>query len=60
MSTASNTPRVMELLRFVETQQRHTDALAKATGERFNIFQIMRVGHLEVTTHSPPSRAIRR
>jgi hypothetical protein len=44
---------MIELLRFAETQQHHADALAKATGEHFNVFQILRVGHLEVTTHSP-------
>jgi len=27
--------------------------LARATGEYFNIFNILRVGHLEVKTHSP-------
>lgn len=43
----------LELLSFAETHQRHTDALARATGEHFNIFHILRVGHLEVTTHSP-------
>jgi hypothetical protein len=53
MSADSVNPRALELLRFAATQQRHADALARATGERFNIFQILRVGHLEVTTHSP-------
>jgi hypothetical protein len=46
-------PHVSELLRFTEVQQRHTDALAQATGEHFNIFQILGIGHLEVKTHSP-------
>lgn len=46
-------PHVLELLRLTKTHQRHIEALAKATGEHFNIFQILRVGHLEVTTHSP-------
>jgi len=53
VSTALISPRVLELLRFTETHQRHSEALARATGEHFNIFQILRVGHLEVTTHSP-------
>jgi hypothetical protein len=44
---------VSELLRFTEVQQRHTDALARAIGEHFNIFQILGIGHLEVKTHSP-------
>ncbi len=46
-------PHVSELLTFTEVQQRHTDALARATGEHFNIFQILGIGHLEVKTHSP-------
>lgn len=45
--------RVFELLRFTETHQRHTGALALATGEHFNVFKILRIGHLEVKTHSP-------
>ena len=49
----NNSSHVSELLNFVEVQQRHTDALAQATGEHFNIFKILRVGHLEVKTHSP-------
>src|SRR5437660_12720896 len=53
MSAESLSPDALELLRFTATQQRHADALAQATGEQFNIFQILRVGHLEVTTHSP-------
>lgn len=46
-------PRVSELLRFAESHQRHTEGLARATGEHFNIFQILGIGHLEVITHSP-------
>src|SRR5208283_235963 len=53
MANASISPRVLELLRFTESHNRHTEALARATGEHFNIFHILRVGHLEVTTHSP-------
>lgn len=53
MSADSPTPHALELLRFTATQRRHADALAQATGEHFNIFQILRVGHLEVKTHSP-------
>jgi hypothetical protein len=44
---------VLELLEFAGTHQRHTQALARATGEHFNIFNILGVGHLEVKTHSP-------
>jgi hypothetical protein len=53
MNTASANTRALELLRFTEAHQRHTDALARATGDRFNVFQILRIGHLEVKTHSP-------
>lgn len=53
MSTTSTSPRVLELLRFTETHRRHTEALARATGEHFNIFNVLSVGHLEVKTHSP-------
>jgi len=52
-TTASIRPRVLELLRFTESHNRHTEALARATGEQFNIFQTLRIGHREVTTHSP-------
>jgi hypothetical protein len=48
-----NHGRTLELLRFAETHRRHTEALAKATGEYFNIFEILAIGHLEVKTHSP-------
>ena len=53
MTTSSMFPGVIELLRLAETQQRHAAELARATGEHFNIFHILRVGRLEVTTHSP-------
>ena len=53
MSTTLISPRVLELLRFTEAHQWHTEALARATGEHFNIFHILRIGHLEVKTHSP-------
>jgi hypothetical protein len=53
MSTSTIHPSIPNLLRFTETHQRHRAALARATGEHFNIFQVLRVGHLEVKTHSP-------
>lgn len=55
-SNLSETPfisRAFELLRFAGIHQRHTDAIERVTGAKFNIFKILRVGHLEVTTHSP-------
>lgn len=45
--------RALSLLEFARVQHDHADILAKATGEHFNIFQILRIGHLEVGTHSP-------
>jgi hypothetical protein len=45
--------RAFELLRFAGIHQRHTDAIERVTGAKFNIFNILRVGHLELTTHSP-------
>ena len=53
MENAVHSPRVSELLRFTTAHRRHTEALAQATGEHFNIFKILRIGHLEVKTHSP-------
>lgn len=52
-SAIVNVDTIIELLRFTDTQQRHAAELAKATGEGFNIFHILRIGHREVTTHSP-------
>lgn len=53
MSSERLESRIDELLGFAGTQQRHSEALAKATGQDFNIFKILGVGHLEVKTHSP-------
>lgn len=53
MSAAVISPRVLELLRFTEAHRRHSDAIARVTGEQFNVFQILGIGHLEVKTHSP-------
>jgi hypothetical protein len=46
-------PRILELLRFADAHRRHTEALTRATGEQFNIFKILGIGHYEVGTHSP-------
>jgi hypothetical protein len=43
----------LELLRFTKTHNRHREALARATGEHFNIFTILGIRRREVTTHSP-------
>jgi hypothetical protein len=53
MTTEYVSPGIRELLSFTEAHHRHTIAMARATGEHFNIFQILGVGHLEVKTHSP-------
>lgn len=53
MIAEASEQRAMSLLGFARVQQDHADSLAKATGEHFNIFNILRVGHLEVGTHSP-------
>jgi hypothetical protein len=53
MSATAICPRVLELLRFTESHNRHNEALARATGEHFNIFRVLRIGEREVTTHSP-------
>jgi hypothetical protein len=55
MQTSATTinPRVSELLRFTESHNHHTEALLRATGEQFNVFNILGIGHYEVKTHSP-------
>ncbi len=44
---------ILALLSFTETHNRHREALARATGEHFNVFDILGIGHYEVKTHSP-------
>lgn len=44
---------VRRLLSFTCGHNRERAAMLKATGERFNIFNVLRVRHLEVKTHSP-------
>src|SRR5690349_20393444 len=53
MQSNIHNPRALELLWFSEAHLSHTEALARATGKHFNIFQILGIGHLEVKTHSP-------
>ena len=52
MSTAV-TPAILDLLRFTRTHLRHHEALMRATGGHFNLFQVLGIGHYEVRTHSP-------
>lgn len=53
MTTAAIPLAIRDLLRFTRTHLRHHDALMKATGGHFNLFQILGIGHYEVRTHSP-------
>jgi sulfur transfer complex TusBCD TusB component (DsrH family) len=53
MSTATIPPAASELLRFTRTHLRHHEAMMRATGGHFNLFQILGIGHYEVRTHSP-------
>ena len=53
MSDSTVTPRLLEVLRFTAAHNRHREALARATGENFNIFKILGISRREVTTHSP-------
>ncbi|WP_395746643.1 PD-(D/E)XK nuclease family protein [Prosthecobacter sp.] len=54
-STSNDIPaldRVRGLIRHAREAKKHEKAQQQATGERFNLFQILGVGHLEVSTHS--------
>lgn len=53
MSTSTIHPSIVDLLRFTRTHQRHHEALMRATGGHFNLFQVLGIGHYEVKTHSP-------
>lgn len=53
MSTSTLPPAIRDLLRFTRTHLRHHEALMRATGGHFNLFQILGIGHYEVKTHSP-------
>lgn len=52
LATQTN-PSILGLLRFADAHRRHAEVLARATGEQFNIFKILGIGHYEVGTHSP-------
>jgi hypothetical protein len=53
MSPAVRIAGVMELLRLIKAHNQHTETLLRASGERFNGFDILRIDHPEVETHSP-------
>lgn len=43
----------LALLAQARTIVKHQSELERITGEHFNLFQILRIGHYEVSTHSP-------
>lgn len=45
--------KISDLLSFTKAQLRYADTLSQTTGDRFNIFNVLGIGHLEVRTHSP-------
>lgn len=53
MSSSTLDQRALYLLDFAKVHNSHTDAFLRASGERFNVFNILGIGHLEVRTHSP-------
>lgn len=53
MPATPNIHELKHLLGFTQAHLKYIDSIAKATGEKFNIFRVLRVGHLEVRTHSP-------
>lgn len=53
MSDGSLQHRSRHLLSLARTIRHYEEALTKANGERFNVFDILHVGHYEVRTHSP-------
>jgi len=53
MSDSNHMPHILGLLSLAETIRKYEDKLTRATGEQFNLFDILSIGHLEVRTHSP-------
>jgi len=53
MSDVSLQHRSLHLLSLAKTIRHYEEALTRASGERFNLFNILHVGHYEVRTHSP-------
>jgi hypothetical protein len=43
----------LQLLRHAATHRHHKEAIERATGEHYNVFKILGIGHYEVRTHSP-------
>lgn len=53
MSDANLQSRARHLLALAKNIRHYEEALALARGERFNLFDVLHVGHYEVRTHSP-------
>lgn len=53
MTTTNDSPALQHLLNSVFSLSQHEKEIQQITGERFNIFDIVRIGHYEVGTHSP-------
>lgn len=53
MSDPALMTRAHHLLSLSRTVRHYEEALARAQGEQFNLFEILHVGHYEVRTHSP-------
>jgi hypothetical protein len=45
--------RVFDLLRLARNLRRYEETFTRVSGEGFNVFKILNVGHYEVRTHSP-------
>jgi hypothetical protein len=44
---------IKHLLSLAATHRSHQEAIKRATGEHYNVFKILGIGHYEVRTHSP-------
>ncbi len=54
MTTADSlSPAARHLLSLAKTIRHYEEALIRTSGERFNLFDVLHVGHYEVRTHSP-------
>lgn len=53
MNPDASTEDCLRLLGAAATFDAHRRALERATGETFNLFHVLGIGHLEVRTHSP-------
>ena len=53
MSQSSASPGPQLLLQLASDKLKAEEAHARQTGERFNLFNVLGIGHREVTTHTP-------